>query len=181
MTDQEHPLIRGLRWILATRKLSQRALSLKAGRSHSHVGQILSGRVDPTSVQLDVIEDIARAGDIPVEWLLTGKGLPETEVDADDFYAPTPERDLYDSRPAAISVLRSAGLDEDLLQAVAKRRLDSPMDPGMQFWIDMGLELKRETQRVRAALKAIEDDDPDRATAFEPKPIEHVVKPRKKR
>lgn len=92
VAKDEHPLIRGLRWILANRKqpngrrMSMRALSVAAGLSPSHVEQIINLRQSPDGVGLSTLQALAAAAQVRLEWLQTGEGVP----DAPDATPPTP-------------------------------------------------------------------------------------------
>lgn len=84
----EHPVVRALQWILEHRTdengkaYSRRALSLKAGLSAAHVGNILSG-AQGADLERGTAEKIARAGNIRLAWLLTGKGPREPFEESD--------------------------------------------------------------------------------------------------
>jgi transcriptional regulator with XRE-family HTH domain len=100
MENKEHPVIRGLTWILENRtkpngkKMSMRYLSIESGRAESQVEQILSGR-QSADISLDLAQDLARIADVDVAWLLTGHGAPghyrdveRVELDRDARVAP---------------------------------------------------------------------------------------------
>ena len=65
--------------------MSQRALSLAAGLSQSHVGQIIRGQIKG-AVAPDVIEALAEAGKVDLTWLLTGRGEPRPETHVVPLY-----------------------------------------------------------------------------------------------
>lgn len=103
----EHPVIRGLKWILENktqrggRRMSMRALSLAAGLSPGHVEQIINKRQSP-DVEVSTLDALARAANVNLDWLRTGKGEPGSydgsapEGDADSDVRPRLERDTDD-------------------------------------------------------------------------------------
>lgn len=64
-----------IRWILTTKKLSQRELSLRAGLSHGAVGYIL--RSEGSSPEADTLKALAKAAGVSAPWLITGEGAPD--------------------------------------------------------------------------------------------------------
>ncbi len=63
-------------WILKTKGLSARGLSLAASLSQSHVGQIRRGQIG-VNASAEVLAKIADAAGVDVEWLISGRGSPE--------------------------------------------------------------------------------------------------------
>lgn len=83
--------------------------------------------------------------------------------------APVPQRvldrdDEYPSRRTAAIILRSAGVGEDVIEALMTASAESEADPGVVWWRDKGLEIEalmKDTVVKRAARD-------DQATAREP-------------
>lgn len=99
MANNEHPLIQGLRWILANRQqpngraVSMRSLSMAAGLTPSHVEQIINKRQKPESIETATIQKLAQAGGVQLTWLLTGQGPRDLESaeNANDASVPSPQ------------------------------------------------------------------------------------------
>ena len=78
-----------MQWILDNRtqkggaKWDAKTLSVEAGLSPSHIGQILRG--ETTKPRLDTLLKIAEAGHVSASWFASGKGHP----DGDDVAAVT--------------------------------------------------------------------------------------------
>lgn len=168
----EHPLVSGLRWILANThdpdgaRWTQRSFARAAGMSsESHVGQILRGTIAAESVQIDTLQKIAAAGGVSVSWLQTGGGPPQnatsTAVTHERFVV---EDDDYPSRPEALELMRGK-VDESILRALKARRLDNRKDPGLDYWMSEALKLKRKALEFEAEYNEIGGE---RATAREP-------------
>src|SRR5690606_8018057 len=65
-------------WVLELNGDSARSLSLRAGLSQSHVGQIKRGDVGKRTSP-EVLMKIAEAANVDYTWLSTGEGLPRPE------------------------------------------------------------------------------------------------------
>lgn len=99
MANHEHPLIQGLRWILANRQqpngraMSMRSLSVAAGLTPSHVEQIINKRQKPESLETATILKLAQAGRVQLNWLLTGQEPRDIEgaESINDTSAPSPQ------------------------------------------------------------------------------------------
>ena len=90
-------LLERLEWILANRKMSARQLALQSGLSSTHVSTMM-GRLrkhPDVSVELETLEKIARGGQVPLEWMISGKGKP------DEPRTPAPPPSSQE-RPAAV-------------------------------------------------------------------------------
>lgn len=68
-----------IRWILENQKLSESALSKKAGLTRSHVGRYLSDRIHHLGDE--TLAAIALAAHVRVEWLRDGIGDPSSALD----------------------------------------------------------------------------------------------------
>lgn len=84
-----------LKWILQVRQKSARGLSLDAGLSQSHVGQIIRGTIKG-EVSVTVLAAIAKASDVELRWLMTGEGNPP----GDDAPAPAAAQPPAPAKPA---------------------------------------------------------------------------------
>jgi transcriptional regulator with XRE-family HTH domain len=179
----EHTIASRLRWILENRKdptgkdWSQRSLSAAAKLSQSHVNALITGRIHPSKAGLDTLAKIAEAAGVSVAWLEHGTDPPSA--------TPGPVRyvesiDLYPSRPEAIAMLRGEGVAESIISALAVRRLRSPEDPGLEYWLSEAVKLKRRQSLLRAELELDE-----RPTAAAPKTsdeeTETIMRPKGRR
>ena len=70
-------------WIVDNRGFSRRGLSLAAGLSQSHVGQIIRGD-KKGRVSHSVLAAIAKAAQVNLTWLATGEGSPLDSEDAQE-------------------------------------------------------------------------------------------------
>lgn len=169
--DENHPVIRGLRWILANKRgprgklWSMSGLSKEAGRAGSQVEQILSGR-QSAEIARDLARDLARAADVRTAWLLTGDGPVEPFVeDGDSPQATRIDTSTGDEMPGdwiadmewAVGAAELDGVQADDFRR-KRRSIGFPM--GRQALFALALESKPEKT-------------PDRTVADEPKaPVE---------
>lgn len=152
----EHPLVSALDWILKNRndpetgkRWTMTNLSLAAGLSKSVVANLLRGDMRPEGVSGENIQRFAAAAGVSPEWLLFGSNAPA------DYRAPVVERtvhldDLYPSRPAALKLMKGAGVPEDVIEAIATARLESPDDIGVEGWLDKAADFERMMKRLAA-------------------------------
>jgi transcriptional regulator with XRE-family HTH domain len=89
-----------IRWVLTHRNVSARKLSLKAGLSQSHVGQLARGQLG-NQVSGPTLVAIAQAAGVDPMWLQTGEGSPE----------PAPEEERPDPAPHRTEAARLARED----------------------------------------------------------------------
>lgn len=91
----DHPVRRGLAWIVENRKdksgrlLSRRQLSILAGLSPAHVGNIMNGH-QGADIDHRTAQAIARAANVRTEWLLTGEGEREPFIEEQRTPQPPP-------------------------------------------------------------------------------------------
>lgn len=139
--DDSHPVVMSLRWILKNRRLSGRALSMAAGLSPNHVGQILGGWQKP-SIATETATRLAAAGRVSLSWFLTQQGAPDgQDIPALPSDAP-PVRFLdrdrrYTEQQMAERVLIADGWPEhDVLRAsgAAGFALQSEDQPSAGEW-----------------------------------------------
>jgi transcriptional regulator with XRE-family HTH domain len=84
-----------LRFARKRRDLSSRELARRAGlKSQTHPGLIEGGR-GGDRVSLDIVASIARALDVPLDWLANGGALP------DDLIEPPTKSETPDAKGAA--------------------------------------------------------------------------------
>lgn len=148
-----------LREVMQLRGMSQRQLSLAAGRSQSHVGAILRGEVRER-ISARVVASFARAGQVEYAWLATGIGPREA--------SQTRQVELehrYPNLKKALKRLRSELLPETLEWAWSNAGHEA-IDRSEGTWIDV---LQEKDAELRAAAKgkavaarplADEDDTP---------------------
>lgn len=111
-----------VQWILEHRGVSARGLSLAAGLSQSHVGQIVRGQIKG-QVSPDVLSSIARAGQVDLVWLLTGEGEPEGTPDTPpETRLERDEDEAVGTAEQALRAMRGAhSLDEATVEALRAR------------------------------------------------------------
>lgn len=134
----DHPVRIGLDWILKNRRdengdlFTHRSFSAKAGlKSPAHLSNILAGR-QGADIEKPTAVALARAGDVRVDWLLTGQGPrePFDEREAERLlltnvvsYPPATAPVLQMSEPQAAERYWTTDQVEDwLLQAADKTR-----------------------------------------------------------
>lgn len=161
VTKDEHPLIRGLRWILANRKqpngrrMSMRALSTAAGLSPSHVEQIINQRQSPDGVGLSTLQALAAAAQVRLEWLQTGEGIP----DSSDATPHTPPA-KSDVRPKGETVRDDVEVEgwffETLQELGGKRRYTKEQVQAAKVFLMSGNPLVEEEGPRKIVLGALE-------------------------
>lgn len=166
--DPKIPFVSGLLWILDNgrradgRPWNESALAIAAGlKSKGHISGILRGE-QGTDVQLDTATKIARAANVRVEWLTTGR-LPREPFDEPAQPEPVggAVRQLYPHRDAFVALGREQGLDERILEIIAtETHLGG--EPGRDYWRARYRELVDERRQI-ADLKA--EDEPDASSA----------------
>lgn len=100
-----------IEWILASRGTSARALSLAAGLSQSHVGQLKRGQLS-SQVAAGTLAAIARAAHVDPHWLQTGEGSPEVTT------SPVNSLDVTPNRTEAARIAREDGVYEPAVLSV---------------------------------------------------------------
>lgn len=148
--DAQHPVVRGLIWILENRtkpdgkRMSQRALSLAAGLTAAHVGQILGG-FQSADIDRRTAIAIARAANVRLEWLLTGSG-PREPFDASDGRTLVEYDDQYPNRARAVVAARALGYTEEAIAQVQGQHFAGQPDMEPEEWLD---EIKTADRRLR--------------------------------
>ena len=154
----EHPLVSGLRWILEHRRQpsgepwNPSAFGDVALGNRSHVGLILSGKIDPANVKWGTVEKLAAAGQVSAAWLQTGQGERELASQVDRY----PERED--------AIAEYDNLPEDVLLEVRSMRFHSGSRPTKARWksyIDATLLAKAKGERLGSPLPDDDDRPPE--------------------
>jgi transcriptional regulator with XRE-family HTH domain len=147
---KESAVVSGLKWILENRtrvvdgkekKHNPTSFSAAAGLSRGHVEQILAGR-HQGDVKRDTAIKIAKAGNVRVEWLLTGSGAREPfDESISDNVMPLRRVELVTDEYTSFRTWLAAGgkaLDPAAVEAVQieaqEKRADG--DPGFDHWTE---------------------------------------------
>ena len=116
--DPSHPVIQGLRWILSNRSdpttgkpYSMRALSIAAGLQPTRVEQILNMRIS-ADITRKLSMGLARAGQVHLEWLLTGEGPRDIESPTTETEASRCSWRFYQAREDGAKAARLLGVSE---------------------------------------------------------------------
>ena len=124
LADQSHPVIQGLRWIIENRddpatgkRFTKRGLSTAAGFSSSQVEQILSFRQTP-DISRKLSIGLAMAGQVHLEWLLTGEGPRDIENTTTETEASRCSWRFYQAREDGAKAARLLGVSEAAIERV---------------------------------------------------------------
>jgi transcriptional regulator with XRE-family HTH domain len=168
------PVVAGIRWILANRtgpggkRFSMRKLSELAGLTPGHVEQIVSGR-QSSKLEAPTATGIARAGNVRVNWLLTGHGPREPFDEREGAYRTVQQPtvggvvdydDAYPSRVVVLAMARAKGIDGAAIAALEAERFKGE-DPGEAYWRKRLVELVTESRLLDQELKRAAQSDDD--------------------
>jgi hypothetical protein len=160
----EHPVIAGVKWILANRRApdgstwSMRALSRAAGQSPQYVEQLLStrpgkgGRINPDGASHVALRGLATAGGVSFEWLMTGVGSPDSE-------APPPRAsadERFPSRGRFVDFARARGAPAVVLKHLQETAFAETEDPGFDHWAKEYERLLAEYNQVAKLVGVVE-------------------------
>ncbi|GEM_PF-6681556 len=173
--DEEHPVVKGLRWILSNRlkpdgkKMSMTFLSSRAGLAQGHAEQILNGR-QSANIDSSTAMAFARAGNVKVSWLLTHEGqrepFEEGDVEASRTIVYDDQYPLRDDAARAARALKT--ISEEAIEQVRSIRYHSAegaREITADEWLDKMREAERDIRRgllpSRALVRELAGDDLD--------------------
>lgn len=149
-TPPDHPVRRALTWIVEHRidevtgkPISRRALSFKAGLSAAHVGNIING-AQGADIERPTAIALARAGNVRVTWLLTGKGVREPYEGDEAAVEAAAGAPMPPSPPAGRTSTEGAGASGSALVYV---------DDDLQWCIDHAW---KPTEHLPADIRAVQ-------------------------
>lgn len=166
MTEPEGPVITGIRWILQNRThevggvakpFNPSSLARAAGLNRGHVEQLLARR-HSGNLTRDVATKIARAGDVRLEWLLTGVGEPGTFGEPESAPRRTVEvpGSSFNSLEQYIELAGEA-LSEAVARTMRKEFSSHGTDPGYEYWKKRALYYESEKRQIRTELREVGD------------------------
>jgi transcriptional regulator with XRE-family HTH domain len=139
-----------IRKVVNLRNTSQRALSIKAGLAKGHVTSILDEKLQ--TITIETLEKIAKAADVPFEYLAVGLDSPEA-VEKLGKDAELVAHDSPSFAPAARAFLELEEYSEDCVAVVRAMRV-APYNRRHKWtaheWFD---ELRAEHRRRSHQLK----------------------------
>jgi len=135
---------------------SRRSLSLAAGLSASHVGQLLRERLGKRP-SVDTISALAAAAGVDPQWLMTGEGSPSPTTRAEEAHADEAEGDQVAAARTALIQLGqgrtepAARLLADLAVAGDARAVHALAEVAAGRWkpaVELLAEIQRGNERA---------------------------------
>lgn len=146
---------------------SMRDWGLSAGLKDGYLSGTLSrmSKGGQETIGTKELTMLAQAAKISVKWLAIGEGPMVEEETAAMPVTPAPPPvgqwveydERYPTRSAAVELARGEGVPDNVLRAVC-RLYEGEGDPGKDFWITRIKELYRDSKKLRADLKQIDEE-----------------------
>lgn len=126
--------------ILASRGWSVRAYARASGVGHSYIALLRKGERGARGPSRSILEKLAKAADVDVEWLRTGKGEPGGGLVLPGG-APPEGTDPYPNRAQALALLK--GLAAPQVEEALRQEKPSKGDWSLEAWLDRARELQK--------------------------------------
>lgn len=119
-----------IQWILDHRDMSQRGLSDKAGfSSKSQLGNTLRRlAARPESIEVETVRAIAEGAGVSLEWLLTGRGMPDDPAELPQSEGRADYHVVPDGEALSVPILRNYPNWTELVESA------KALDPKIPDW-----------------------------------------------
>lgn len=131
------------------RGLQTNELERRAGLASGEASRLANGERKRPGVE--TLRKVARALDVPFEWLAFGEGKPPQLTEAADTHFVVEYDERYPERNYAAKAAELLGLDSRAIAQVCNDRLEFPEDPGRVYWF-------RQIERVHDQYRLLNKD-----------------------